>query len=117
MVARDEQPWDLGKSLHNLEEVAPICSRASQVPQAQHFSQEIGEAAEAKATRIVEEELNRLGWTEETLAQRRKGEPAKVRIALRLRRETAMTLGWAAGRLAMGTKTHFAHWLYWNENR
>jgi hypothetical protein len=32
-------------------------------------------------------------------AQRRKGDPEKVQIALRLRRETTMTLAWTAQRL------------------
>ena len=34
-------------------------------------------------------------------------------MALRLRRETTMTLAWIAQRLQMGTKTHLAHLLYW----
>ena len=35
----------------------------------------------------------------------RKGDPHKVRIAARLRRETTMTLGWLANRLCMGAPT------------
>jgi hypothetical protein len=34
---------------------------------------------------------------------------------MRLRRETTVTLAWIAERLQMGTKTHLAHLLYWNE--
>jgi hypothetical protein len=40
-----------------------------------------------------------------------------VRIALRLRRETTMTLGWIAKRLNMGTKTHLSHLIYWHDRR
>ena len=43
----------------------------------------------------------------------RKGDPAKVKLAQRLRAETTMTLNWIAQRLQMGTKTHLAHLLYW----
>jgi hypothetical protein len=45
--------------------------------------------------------------------QRPKGDPEKVRIAVRLRQETTMTLGWIAQALHMGTKTHLSHLLYW----
>ena len=47
------------------------------------------------------------------MGQRRKGDPVKVELAQRLRRETTVTLGWIAERLQMGTKTHLAHLLYW----
>jgi hypothetical protein len=47
------------------------------------------------------------------MAQRRKGDPAKLALARRLREETTMTLEWIAQRLSMGTKTHLAHLLYW----
>jgi hypothetical protein len=57
--------------------------------------------------------LGKLGWTEEDLGRRRKGDPQKVRMALRLRAETTMTLAWIAQRLHMGTKTHLSHLLYW----
>jgi hypothetical protein len=46
------------------------------------------------------------------LAIRCKGDAAKVAMARRLRRETAMTLAWIAERLRMGTKKHLAHLLY-----
>jgi hypothetical protein len=46
------------------------------------------ECGEAKAERLVQEELARLQWTESELLGRRKGDDGKVRIAWRLRRET-----------------------------
>ena len=39
----------------------------------------------------------------------------KLRIARRLREETTMTLAWIARRLRMGSKTHLAHLLYWQQ--
>ena len=71
------------------------------------------ESTEAKAERMVREELRRRKWTERTLSERRKGDPEKIAIARRLREETTMTLAWVANRLNMGTKTHLAHLLYW----
>jgi len=40
------------------------------------------------------------------LEARRKGDPEKLRIALRLRKQTTMTLGWIAERLRMGVPSH-----------
>jgi hypothetical protein len=78
-----------------------------------HYGEELRESAEAKAERIVKQELKRRGWDAAVLRARRKGDPAKVAMAVRLRAETTMTLAWIADRLQMGTKTHVAHLLYW----
>ncbi len=67
------------------------------------------ESAEEKAERIVQGELRTMGWPEEALNQRAKGDTGKVRIARRLRRETTMTLAWIAQRLAMGTAGHITN--------
>jgi len=72
---------------------------------------------EAKAERITAQELKRAGWSEQDLIERRKGDPKKIKIALRLRKETTMTLSWIAHRLHMGTKTHLSHLLYWQGRR
>ena len=42
-------------------------------------------------------------WTEEDLPGKAKTDRHKAGIALRLRRETTMTLAWMAGRLQMGS--------------
>ena len=60
-------------------------------------------SAEAKAELILTEELGRLGWTEQELAERRKNDPEKLVIGARLRRETTLTLGRIARRLSLGT--------------
>jgi len=44
-----------------------------------------------------------LGWTEAELGARRRGEGAKLELAVQLRAETTMTLQWIAARLQMGT--------------
>ena len=68
-----------------------------------------------QAQRMVTEEMQKLGWPEAELTSRRKGDPDKLKIALRLRQGTTTTLGWIVQRLQMGTKTHLSHLLYWNK--
>jgi hypothetical protein len=62
------------------------------------------ESAEVRAERIITAELGRLGWSEAQLRERRKSDPAKLALAVRLRRETALTVGWIAHRLHLGTR-------------
>jgi putative transposase len=80
-----------------------------------HFGSEFQEAAEVKATRIIDEELRRALWAEAELELKRKGDPVKLRIARRLREETTVTLQWISARLCMGTKSHLSHLLYWDK--
>ena len=61
------------------------------------------ESAEAKAERIIREELKRLRWTEGELKERAKSHPAKLALAARLRRETTLTLRWISKRLHAGS--------------
>ena len=70
------------------------------------------ESRAEKAERIVQEELARHGWKEDDLSRRKKGDPAKVRVAQRLREETMVTLGWIAARLHMGGVAHLNNRLY-----
>ena len=67
-----------------------------------HALPERQESEESRAERLVREELERLGWTEEELKMRKKSDKAKVALARRLRAETPMTWGWIAQRLSMG---------------
>ena len=80
-----------------------------------HYGELVRESAIAKAERMVREELTKRKWKEASLATRSKGDPVKVAIAQRLRRETTMTQAWIAERLRMGTQTHLAHLLYWKK--
>lgn len=68
-----------------------------------HFGALRLETAQAKAERIISEELVRLGWQPAELASRRKHDPAKLEIAPRLRRETTLADKQAATRLHLGT--------------
>ncbi len=77
-----------------------------------HYGQQKQEAAEVKAKRIVEEELQRRGWQKAELGQRPKGDLGKVQIARRLRAETTVTLKWVASVLVMGSWTYLANRLY-----
>jgi hypothetical protein len=76
-----------------------------------HGGDEKTESAENHAQRLVREEMGRIWWTKAELGRRRKGDPGKVRLAQRLRRETTMTLEWIAGRLQMGTASMVTHCL------
>ncbi len=61
------------------------------------------ESAEAKAERIIAEELRRLRWRSADLELRLKSDPAKLQIAARLRAETTLPIHWIAQRLHLGT--------------
>jgi REP-associated tyrosine transposase len=77
-----------------------------------HYGAERQESDAQKAERIVRVEIGRLGWVEVDLAAQRKGDPRKVAIARRLRRETTMSLKWIAGRLQMGSWTYVSNLLH-----
>jgi REP element-mobilizing transposase RayT len=66
------------------------------------------EAPEEKARRLVQEGLERLGWTEKDLILRPKGEDGKIQLARRVRAETSVTWKWIAQRLNMGTWSYVA---------
>ena len=68
-----------------------------------HGGEERRETEEAWAEQLMAEELKRRRWTVTELAQRRKGDAQKLKLARRLRQETTMTLNWIAQRLSMGT--------------
>jgi hypothetical protein len=58
-----------------------------------HFGPERAESQVEKAEHIVHEELVRRGWKEDDLRRRKKGDPAKVRVAQRLRRRRWLRWG------------------------
>jgi REP element-mobilizing transposase RayT len=61
------------------------------------------QVADAKAERIIAEELQHHGWREEDLLMRRKNDPAKLDIAARLRMETTLSLKAITARVNLGT--------------
>jgi hypothetical protein len=77
--------------------------QASQQMGEHHYGEERSESAEDKAARLVAAVLEAAGWQESDLALRRKGDPVKLALALRLRQETTMPIKWICQRLAMGS--------------
>ena len=68
--------------------------------------------AEAKAERILAQELMRAKWKEKDLEERRKNDVVKLAIAARLRRETTLTIREIARRLHMGSWKSLNNKLY-----
>jgi REP element-mobilizing transposase RayT len=99
--------WFLGDEKLKQELLAQVSEKAGK----SHYGEELRESAEAKAERIVAEELRRLGWKEDELKRQRKGHRRKVQMARRLRAETTMSLKWIAERLAMGSASMVTHCL------
>ena len=107
-----ERGWCYGSQAFREELLAQMNEKKG----VEHYGQEIRESAEAKAERIVKDELKKYHWDEGELTRRRKGDDYKVKIAQRLRKETTMTSAWIAARLQMGTKSHLSHLLYWHKH-
>jgi len=80
-----------------------------------HPGQVRQETAEAKADRIVQEQLRVLGWTQTDLAARTKSDRSKLAIAARLKAETTLSLKQIAERLHLGkpkgAKTNLHKWI------
>ncbi len=95
-----ERGWCLGDAAFKAE----LLSQMRLSPK-NHHGEELRQADEAHAEKLLRAELQRRGWSESELAHRRKGDPQKVAIAWRLRCESAMTLKWIAARLHMGVWT------------
>jgi len=69
-----------------------------------HTGEEVRESEEQKAERLIGGLLRKLGWSDDELENRAKGDKAKARMAEKLRARTTMTWAWIAQRLRMG------HW-------
>ncbi len=105
--------WCLGGGTFRRELLARMTERLG----AEHYGEERKETEEAKAERILAAELKRRRWDVGELESRSKGDAEKVTMAVKLREETAMTLGWIAGRLRMGTRGYLNHLLYRRRKR
>jgi hypothetical protein len=70
------------------------------------MDEEQRETAEARAAKLLAEELRRRGWKREELQTRRKGDGEKAKIAKRLREETTMTWEGIAEQVVMGARGH-----------
>jgi REP element-mobilizing transposase RayT len=101
-----ERGWCLGGEQFRRELLEQVSTR----PGPSHFGEAVQEAELARAERLVVQALGRMGWGEEELRARRKGEPRKVVLARELRSKTTMPLDWIAERLSMGSRGYLA-WL------
>jgi len=98
--AKIRRGWCFGDAKFRQELVARVAAGGGS-----NLPAELRREAEAlKAERIIAEELARLGWKEGNLARSRKGAREKVDLALRLRREIRVSVGWIAARLRMGAR-------------
>jgi hypothetical protein len=100
--------WCLGTEAFRKELLAQMHERIGE----HHFGEERSESGLEKAQRVVQEGLKRLGWNEADLDARGKGDPEKVKMAIRLRAETTTTIKWIAQRLKMETPSHVNHLPY-----
>ena len=103
---RIERGWFVGSEEFRQELLAQV----AQAPGASHFGESVQEAVAVQAERLIQERLKALGWREQDLAARRKGDPAKVKLAATVRAHTTMPLAWIAQRLAMGSRGYLT-WL------
>lgn len=84
----------------------------------EHYGEERQESQQEQAERVVAEELRRRRWTERTLGGLAKGDREKVKIAVRLRQETLVTVAWIAERLQMASVANVNTLLYqWQQGR
>jgi putative transposase len=103
---RLERGWFLGGEDFKQELLAQVDT----APGPSHFGDMLHEAMEARAERLLNEALTRMGWTKQHLHARLKGDPHKVAIARQLRAQTTMSMAWIAEHLAMGSRGYLA-WL------
>ncbi len=66
------------------------------------------ETVQAKGERIIAEELQRFHCEESELVERKKRDPEKLALAIRLRKETGLTIKVITARLHLGTTRNAA---------
>jgi hypothetical protein len=87
--------WCLGSEQFRREMLERMDGRLGE----NHSGELHRQTAEQKANRILSEELSRRGWTESDLADRRRSDPNKLAIAVRLRNETTLPVKWIEARV------------------
>lgn len=75
------------------------------------------EIDQVMAERLIRAGLKEAAWDAADLRQRAKGDPVKVVIARRLRRETPMTRSWIAQRLYMGSVSYLSSLLSHDDSK
>ena len=106
--------WFFGEQALKRELLGQMSKRLGR----EHYGEERQESQTEKAERVVGVELRRRRWTEATLGERNKGDREKVKIAVRLRKETLVTVAWIAERLQMGSVANVNTLLYqWRQGK
>lgn len=105
--------WCLGDQTFRKELLESMAERMG----AEHHGDDRHESDEHKAEKILRAELRARRLTPAKLRKLPKGHAAKVDIAIRLRKETTMSVGWIAERLSMGSRTYAHRLLYLHRNR
>jgi hypothetical protein len=105
---RLERGWFVGDAEFRQELLEPVVP----VPGTRHCGEAVQAEVAVQAERLVQDRLQALGWQEEDLTTRRKGDPAKVKLAAVVRAQTIMPLAWIAKRLAMGSRGYLTWLLY-----
>jgi REP element-mobilizing transposase RayT len=109
---RIERGWFVGDAEFRQELLAQVAPP----PGARNFGEAVQEAVAVQAERFVKDRLEALGWRERDLTTRRKGDPAKVKLAAAVRAQTTMPLAWIAKRLATGSRGYLTWLLYRQAN-
>jgi len=100
--------WFFGEKALKKELLGQMSERMGR----EHYGEERQESQTEKAERVVKEEMQRRRWTQEMLADRAKGDLEKIKMAVRLRTETLVTVAWIAERLQMGSVANVNTLLY-----
>ena len=98
-VSQLRRGWFVGSELFKAQLLEKIDGKLGE----HHSGALHRETAQAKAERIICEELRRLGWHESDLALRAKSDPTKMQIAARVRNETTLSIKEIAARIHLGT--------------
>lgn len=110
-LEREWQPIRRGWCLGGPEFRSEMLAEMREQTGPNHAGAERRESEAAWAGELLAAELQRLGWTNDHLAARRKGDPQKLALARRLRQETTMTLPWIAEKLHIGAAGSLANLL------
>ncbi|HWY74875.1 MAG TPA: transposase [Verrucomicrobiae bacterium] len=105
--------WYLGDRKFRRE----LLAQMKQLAKEHHYGKDRAETEMEHAESVVKDGLKKLGWTESNLGAVRKGDPRKIKLAVRLRAETTATIKWIAERLQMGSWTYVNHLLYWRRQK
>lgn len=109
---REWQPLKRGWFLGSQEFKAKLLEGMEPRLGEHHSGQLRHESAEAKAERIIAQELRRSRWKEAELKEHPKSHPVKLALATRLRKETTLTMREIAKRLHMGSWKSLNNKLY-----